>query len=119
MTKVNQNFTLTSGDTRTLNYTLVDSANAPLNLSGVTTVKWGMSKLKDDGTFSTTPVVNKSLSSGITITGVSTGELSVSLLPADTATLAGNFYHELEIAIGADTVFTVSTGKATIVKDLL
>jgi hypothetical protein len=54
----------------------------------------------------------------IVITTPASGIVTITLDPADTAALAGEFYHELELT-QAGIVSTVLFGQVTIVKDLI
>jgi hypothetical protein len=107
-----------SGDTMTLEVTVNDSAGSPLDISaGAFT--WVLSKK------STTAVeprgaalVSKTLGSGVSFTNTGTDGLCEVLIdPADTAALAGVFYHEFQVTI-AGVVSTVLFGSVTIAKDL-
>jgi hypothetical protein len=116
--KINQNFTLVSGDTRTLAYAIADAAGQPYDLSALTAAKWGMARLREDGSFAGSALASKTLGAGITVADAAAGTLEVALLPADTEALAGAYYHELELSFGA-VVYTAAIGRATIQRDLL
>ena len=119
MTMSNQDLTMYSGDTRIIGFTITDAVSGdPVNLTGASAIKWRCSK-KLSGGFSPTPTLSKALATGVTVTGALVGELEVLLSPADTASLSGRFYHELEVTDGGGNISTVATGTLTILKDLI
>jgi len=115
----NQNASMHSGDDKELVITINDSSGNAIDLSGLVSAKWSCSKKKSDGSFSSTPVVSKSLVSGISVTDAANGELTVTLAQADTKDLSGSFYQELELVDSANKKQTVMTGTLTILKDLI
>jgi hypothetical protein len=109
MTATQQNFTVTAGDSMTLLFTITDSSTkAAVDLSGAA-ITWALGI-----TVKATPIVTKTVGSGITITDAANGKLSVALVPTDTAKLAGRFYHEVQITDVIGDVSTVANGTATI-----
>ena len=114
-----QDISLHSGDSRTLRITINDDAGAALDITGAT-IKWQLSKKAADsvepkGAF----ILSKgTTSTGIEITDATGGICEVTLAPADTEALAGEFYHELQMTLDGS-VSTVLFGQATIVKDLI
>ena len=111
--------TMHSGDTRNIVITIVDSTSTAVPLGSVTDLTWALSKKASD---SVTPrgaaIVTKAIATGITVTDAPNGVISIILTPADTASLAGEYYHELQMTFGA-AVSTVLFGKVTISKDLI
>ncbi len=122
MTKENQNVVIRSGDTHTLTVTVDDGATPPavVDITGAT-IWWWASRLSSNGKFSATATLQKDNAGtgGITITDALNGEFQVTLAPADTATLAGEFYHEAQIRDGSGNISTVLTGTLTIKRDLV
>jgi len=113
-------FEMHSGDHRDLVVTVKDEAGALVDISGAT-MRWHLSKLDSSGSRpgpKGAALVQKSVGSGIVLTTPASGVATVSLLPADTASLAGEFYHELEMVLGGKTS-TVLFGKVTVLKDLV
>ncbi len=111
-----------SGDTKRLNYTVKDGAGVVIDITGGT-FRWGLSKLGKPVTAGEpspqgSPLLTKTVSSGITLTAPTLGELRVDLDPADTADLKGSFYHELEMVL-AGVTSTIAFGQIDIKKDLL
>ena len=118
MTKINQNIATSAsapfiaGDTRTIRATVEQSPGVPFNLTGAS-IKWQMFAMSG-GTFTGSPIISKSVGSGITITDAGAGIFHISLLSADTTGLAGTYYHESEVTLPGSIVHTVFTGTITI-----
>lgn len=109
-----QDVEMYSGDTLQLIITVTDSdTGLAKNLSGATAIRWELAK-----SAKVPSTLIKTLVSGITITNAAMGELRVDILPADTASLKGDFIHELEIIDFAGQVNTVLDGKFTILLDV-
>jgi hypothetical protein len=100
----NQNFTMYSGDTKILNFTVT--------MTGVltgSTIKWVLGK-------GSTIYITKTTISGINISGDKT--FTVTINPVDTASLYGTYLHEAEITDADGNVSTVAIGKVVITKDI-
>ena len=111
-----------SGDTKRLNYTVKDGNGVVIDIT-TATFRWGLSKLgkpktAGDPSPQVAPLLEKTISSGIVLTAPTLGQLRVTLDPADTADLKGEFYHELEMVLSGVTS-TVAFGQIDIKKDLL
>ena len=110
-----------SGDTKILRYTVKDGLGVVINITGGA-FRWGLFKLDPNESEPTArgsalvPPGEKAVSSGITITDAVNGVLEVALVPADTATLKGDFYHELQMVLGGETS-TVAFGQINIKRD--
>jgi len=114
-----QDISLHSGDSRVLRVTVTDENAAALDITAAVFI-WALSK-KDAETVSPkgTPIVTKTMAVGsIEITNAPGGVIEITLAPADTAALAGEFYHELQMTLDG-AISTVLYGQATIVKDLI
>lgn len=122
MTAENQNFSMKSGDSRTITVTVDDGAIPPVavDISGFD-VWWEMSPLSSSGAFSGTPTLQKDslLAGGVAITDGPNGVFQVTLAPTDTDPLSGDFYHEAQVKDGSGNISTVLTGKITIGRDLI
>lgn len=114
-----QDFTMFSGDDKELVVVIKDVAGDAVNIAGLLSAIWECSKLREDGTFSSTPVISKSIGAGIELTSAGAGELTVTLDQADTEDLYGDYYHELEIVDSNSNKQTVMVGTLTIRKDLV
>lgn len=121
MARTDQDDEFYANNPRRLQFTVVDedNADAPFDLTSFT-VRWAMSKMKPDGSFSTTPALTKTSegSGGITVTDAAAGELYVDLEDVDSAALHGDYYHELEVFNADGEGVVVATGKLTINKNI-
>lgn len=118
----NPTIELFSGDTKRLNYTVKDGAGTAIDIT-TATFRWGLSKLGKPKTAGEpspqgAALLTKTVGSGITLTAPTLGQLTVALDPADTASLKGSFYHELEMVLSGDTS-TVAFGQIDVKRDLL
>lgn len=111
-----------AGNGRELEYTIVDedNAGAPLNITSFR-IKWAISALASDGSFSTSPVLSKDSNVGTQITKPTptSGVCVVTLDPADTASLGGRtFYMELEVFDASGIPVVVATGTLEIRRNI-
>lgn len=112
-------FEMFAGDTKRLHFTLTSGppSSAPLDIQE-TTIRWQASK----GTlarFSALPVLTKTNGNGLEVTDAFSGALTVELLPADTESLKGTFYHELEVIDASGDVSTAFVGEFVIKPNLI
>jgi hypothetical protein len=107
-------FEMHSGDTLTLNVTVQDAAGVAVDLTGATCT-FGLSKQDAEGM----PKGSSLASPAVTIVNAASGNVSVAIAPTDTESLAGDYYHELQVVDASANVSTVLYGTATIQKDLL
>lgn len=107
-------FSMHSGDTLTLNVTVQDAVGDPVDLTGATCT-FGLSKQDSEGL----PKGSALASPTVTIVSAAAGNVSVAIVPANTASLAGDYYHELQVVDASSNVSTVLYGTATVQKDLL
>lgn len=105
-----QNFSIHSGDTIPLSFAIKTSAGVAVDVSTATSVTWKLA----DSPYGTV-ILAKTLADGIT---VSTSTVTVTLTAANTASLEGIYYHELEIIMGGVTC-TVAAGQVVIERDLI
>lgn len=94
-----ENITMVSGDTLSYNVIIRDQNGEPVLVDGAT---FRAKRNLEDAN----PVISLSLGSGIT---QSDEILTVRLAPADTASLVGFFYYDMNITIDSD-VFTLQRG---------
>lgn len=122
MTRENQNVVIHSGDSHTLTVTVDDGATPPvaLNITGFT-IWWWASLMNSSGKFAATATLQKDNTGGggVAITDAVNGKFQVTLAPADTAALSGDYYHEAQVRDGSGNISTVLTGKLAIVRDLV
>ncbi|RMG96176.1 MAG: hypothetical protein D6706_10635 [Chloroflexi bacterium] len=110
MTKTAQNFTMWSGDSKLIQVMVTDSAGNSVALAGAT-----IEYVIKDSVNGTTRV-SKSTSNGITISG---NTFTITLDPADTAGLSGQYYHEAQITDVAGNVSTALVGNIVINEDAI
>jgi hypothetical protein len=111
-------FSMFQGDTRRLNFSLKRQDSSPLDVTGAT-LRWQASRLKAPGVFSSTPLLTKTETDGVAILDPYNGLVTVTISPADTINLSGNFYMELETTDASGDVATVFTGEFQIKKALI
>jgi hypothetical protein len=107
MTMVNQDFTMTAGDTRLIDVDVVDEQGVPITMQGAA-LRWVL-KERDD---STTALLVKTSQpgDGITIPNVLSNICIIRLEAADTVGLAGVYYHDCEIVDGDGNKSTLYQG---------
>ena len=116
-----QDFTMVSGDSRRLLFRTYtdDTLQTRKDLTGSGSVRWEMHSAPPQDAGSA-PLVQKSLTSGISITDPVNGEFLVIIDPADTeAIAAGFYYHEAEVIDSAGDVVTVAIGDVTMYADAI
>lgn len=121
MATTEQNDAFHAGNRRRLRFEIEDADNAPdaLDLTGLT-AKWACAPLRFDRTFMEPASISKETGAGITVIGSAVdGVLEVELLGADSASLEGEFYHELELFDGDGNGLVVATGTLTIYRNLI
>lgn len=109
------NFELHQGDTKNLVITVKDPTRTPVSLLGAQSVKWWVARRVT----STTKLLQKTVGSGITMTNASAGIVTIRLDPADTVSVSGDYYHELEVIDSAGDIGTVLRGTMTVVRALV
>lgn len=110
MTKQNQDFVMWAGDNKLIDVTVVDGDGVAVDITGAT-IKWVLAKTAGDSA-----LVTKTTGDGITITDAAAGKFRVTLVPADTESLAGVYYHEAEVTDASSQVSTVLIGKVIVYK---
>jgi hypothetical protein len=110
-------FELFSGNDATLKVTVVDkdNNNLPVNLSGVLSILWKLALLPSSKTFK----IEKSLSSGITVTDAANGKVEVVLTAAETEPLKGAYYHEMRVTTSGSKKVTVMYGEVLVSENLV
>ena len=108
MTKTNQDFAIYIGNTRNLDISVVDDDGDAKNITGAT-ITWTLERRAGE-----TPLITKTVDSGITIIDGAGGVFRVALSTTDTDGLAaGTHYHEAEVTLGSD-VGHVTTGRVVV-----
>jgi len=104
-----------SGDALLLQLTILNGdsvGSPPLDLTPFTQITWVLA-----GKQGQTPIVTKTLGSGVTVVNAASGRVDVQINNADTATLKGTKYHEVQVEPGPNTVlfgeFIIQADSAT------
>lgn len=102
------------GNSTELNIAILDKdTDLAYNLGGVTSAVYEVSKRVGTAT----PVITKTLGSGVTITTPSTGIVVVTLSDAETASLpVGEVYHQLTITESSGTVAVVLSERVNVLQ---
>lgn len=104
-----RDFSMAAGDSKTLSVSVTEqSDDAATNIAGAA-IAWKAAR-----SMRTTAAISKSTSSGIVITSGSGGTFDITLDPADTSSLKGDYYHEAQITFSTGEVATVLRGLMTI-----
>lgn len=110
MTKLQQDFTIWSGDNKTLTCTVTDATTgASVNLTGAS-VAWVLANSPTSGS-----ILRLSTDDFVTVSGCT---FSVALAASHTAGLSGQYYHEGQIRESTGNVSTVTVGTVTINQDV-
>lgn len=109
MAQTNQDVTIYAGNQVALRFENVyrEDDNSVILIADILGASWAMTPFEDE----VTPVVSKSLGSGITVP--TDGVVLVALDEADTIGLSGEFSHELRL-LGVGGVVTAARGKVTV-----
>lgn len=102
-----------AGEAKTINFSVVDSDDAPLNITGCT-LQWGYGL----NTFDRYRL-RKTTSSGISITYPTSGYFTVSLDPIDTSGKAGDYYHEAQLTDALGNISVIANGTLSIIGNIL
>lgn len=105
-----QNVSLAAGDNMVITVTVTQAGSAK-NLTGATAINYKAYPLN-----SSTAVITKALLSGVTVTNAAGGIFTVTLAPADTTALCGDYRHEAEITDVSGNISTVMTGLLSVQK---
>ena len=107
MTSVKQDLTIYAGDTVTISVGITDSG-AAASLSSASAA-WILETSVGSGS-----IIRKATGgSGISLSG---SVATISVCPADTLSLAGDYYHELEVTDAYGNISTTTIGTITIRK---
>jgi len=110
MTATKQDFTVYRGETKTLQVTVKDAAGAAFDLTGAPAVTWRLGPLAGGAA-----TLTKSLGSGVTIVGATSGRFDVAVSAADSAAIAaGHYLHQAVVTDAAGDVETVTVGTVTV-----
>jgi hypothetical protein len=105
-------FEMYSGDSKTIEVAITDADGNAVMLTGATAIY----TIREAITSTTALVTKATGGSGITISG---STVTITLAAADTASLAGTYYHELEITDTGGNVSTAFQDVVTIKADII
>lgn len=115
MTTTNDLVRIYANTKRILEFTITDGDNndAPLGLGGLT-IEWALSKVTARGYEAQATVFKSTAGAGVTVTDAPGGKLEVTLDPADTQGLIGDYHQELEVFDGTGAGVVVAVGTVEI-----
>ena len=90
---------------------MTDADGIAINLTGAT-----ISYVIFSGGVAT---ITKTIGSGITVTDATAGTFTITLTSANTASLAGSYYHECQVTDSSSNISTIFIGSVTINADLI
>jgi hypothetical protein len=110
---------IVKGDDASLVFTVKDADSVAVNITGATAVAF-----KVAASATATPVISKSLGSGIALTTPASGILTVTLTDTDTSIDAGTYYFEVQITDASGNISTLrasdgSLGELIILEDII
>ena len=111
-------FSMKAGDTKNIYFTIRDVPGNVIDLSDAQSIRWWASRGTLEA-FSRTPILQKSLTSGIEEVALIDGEFVVRIVPADTQGLNGTYYFEVEVTDAFGNVSTPIFDTFTVMKDLI
>lgn len=115
MASTNQDFVMWAGESKLIVIDVVDENGEPKTIETNGTAEWVMQKSVSD----VTGKVIKTTSNGISLSNVLIGDstggrLTIELLPADTHSKSGIFYHEAKYYDSSLNETVITVGRATI-----
>ena len=111
MAATGQNFEIFQGDTKDVYITVTNENGAILDLTPYDAIRWVVYHQVNKAL-----ILEKTLSSGITVPVGTDGVIKISLVPADTENVQPNTYnHECEVSSGGTVVATVTVGTVKII----
>ena len=119
MTETNDDLVIYANTKHVLAFSVLnaDDNDNPLPLTGLT-VQWSLARKTERGYEGQATVFKDTTSGGITVTDAPGGKLEVSIDPADTEALLGDFHQELEVVDGVGRGVVVAVGNVTIFRNV-
>ena len=108
-----QDFEIVSGDNSSVQFDVTNQSGAVVDITSATAT-WALARRNHS-----TTLVSKTVGDGITIVDGPNGVLLVSLDQTDTASLSGDYYHELQIVQSSGRKTTAAYGTASVLTDLI
>lgn len=107
-----QNICLFSGDDLRVFIEVYDTTGAPVDISSAESIVWAFAKNADSSI-----IVQKTL--GVDLFIANPTSFFFDLVPADTDTISGSYYHEARIVTDQDLIYTGVSGQLKIKKSLI
>jgi hypothetical protein len=115
-----QNFTMKSGDSKTLEVTVRDAAGVAIPLAGTPSVEWNLAR-----TVRSAAALTKTLGAGVTIIAtnaalgeVNCGRLDIAISHTDSEALDGEFVHDCLLIDDSGARSTIFQGRANFTPNL-
>lgn len=105
---MNRNFCIDAGDDKQIVISVKDAAGLAVNVNGFTP-HWGLFRIGDGF-----ELISKTGAGQAEVTNATAGEITITIDAADTVSLAGTFYHELDVVDLAGKRATVAGGSLEI-----
>ena len=102
-------FFMTAGDTKTIGVSVIEKDDGSATDITGATIAWKVAQSQRG-----TVLISKSTADDISITSGTGGTFTISLSASDTASLRGDYYHEIQITFASAEVATVLKGKMTV-----
>lgn len=99
MTMLRQDFNMTQGKHKTLQFTIYQSDGETVQDITGATFEWACARSPRDASL----VTKTSPNSGVSISDAEAGRVDVALVPGDTEDLEGYYHHELEMTLSGFT----------------
>jgi len=107
-------FTMTAGDTKVLSVTVTEKSDGSATDITGAVIAWKIAQSLRGGV-----LLSKSTPADITITSGTGGIFAITVDPADTASLLGDYYHEAQVTFSTGEISTVLKGKMTVEPGLI
>jgi hypothetical protein len=111
---VPQNFTMKSGDSKTLEVTVRDANGVPIPLAGTSAMTWRAAR-----TARSAPALSKTIGAGITILSVNAaagqsncGRCDIVITSADSEPMDGEYFHDCHMVDATSAHSTIFQGRA-------
>jgi hypothetical protein len=110
-----------AGDTKHIIVTVKDDAGNLVDLSEVQAVRFSMAQAPSGrARYNAQPIVKKHIGSGVDMTDGSSGKITITISPADTENICGEYLFEVEVVDAVGDVATIVSDsiiiKPTIIK---
>lgn len=115
---ITHNFNLVRGDSYEMTFEVKDRNEVVINMTGYTVWMTAKNYISD---VDLSAVFQKTLSSGITLTNATLGQVRVVLSPTDTSSLGdvtSYLHYDIQMKNGSGQIFTIIKGVITVTPDI-